>query len=833
MVRATSFARHRSRPEGAGGDLERYGELVMRGSLFARISLGGILIQVAIQLAICAPVMAANLKTSTRAKYRVTGVVKDALGRPIKQATLTIQGSNGRIVTRTSSTDAGEFSFTVFRRGVYAVLATRSGFKTATAIVTVSPKGTAPVVVAMEAQNGVSLQVAARRLNKSRSSLSPDTGGSKYTFTAQAIHDLPQGSNTSLNQVILQAPGVAQDSYGQIHVRGDHADLQYRINGIQLPEGITGFGQALSPRFAQSISLLTGALPAEYGLRTAGIVDIKTKDGLLDNLADVDFYGGQRGTTQPSFEYGGSKGNFSYFVTGQYYGTDRGVEPPTPGPTAIHDTSNQGSFFGYFEYLLNSTTRLSLITGTAINHFQIPANPDQPQMFKLEGVPVYPSAKVRDNQFEQNYFNVLALQGTLGSNFDYQLAPFSRYSTTTFNPDHTGDLIYNGASSRVFRSDWSNGFQLDTAYHGILDHTFRLGGYFDAERAEIDNHESVFPAIDHVQTSDIPFSITDNIALQTWIYSGYIQDEWKLTEKLTLNYGVRFDLYDGLVRADQASPRIAAEYKLFKGTTLHAGYARQFTPPPTELVSTTSIAAFEHTTGAPPSRGNGTPTVERDHLFDAGVTQDVLPGLSIGIDSYYKKASDLIDEGQFGPALIYETFNYNKGRVWGVEFTSSYTHENFYAYDNFAYSVAQGTQVVSGQFNFTPAELSYINSHYVFLDHDQTFTNSAGAVYTWHGFTFSIDGLYGSGLRSGFANTGNLPYYIQVDGGITRRMPLPNNGGVLEFRTAMVNMADHIYQIRNGTGIGVFAAQYGPRRALYGGIKYEFPFTRPAPVQAP
>ncbi|MGH7923836.1 MAG: carboxypeptidase regulatory-like domain-containing protein, partial [Candidatus Binatus sp.] len=427
---------------------------------FARVSLAGILIQ----LAFCVPAVAANVKTSTRTKYRITGVVKDALGRPIKQAALSLQNSKGRVMAHASSSDAGEFSFNTIERGIYAVVATKPGFKTATAIVTVAAKGAAPVVVAMEAEKAVSLAVAATRLNESRNSLSPDTGGSKYTFSNKAIQQLPQGANTSLNQVILQAPGVAQDSFGQLHVRGDHADLQYRINGVQLPEGITGFGQVLSPRFARSISLLTGVLPAEYGLRTAGIIDIKTKDGLLDPVADVDFYGGQRGTTEPSFEYGGSKGNFSYFVTGQYLGTDRGVEPPTPGPTAIHDTSNQGAGFGYFSYLVNPTTRLSLITGTAINHFQIPANPNQPQVFALAGVPAYPSAKVRENQFEQNYFNVLALQGTVGSNFDYQLAPFSRYSTVTFNPDHTGDLIYNGAAARVFRSDWGNGFQLDTAY---------------------------------------------------------------------------------------------------------------------------------------------------------------------------------------------------------------------------------------------------------------------------------------------------------------------------------------------------------------------------------
>jgi outer membrane receptor protein involved in Fe transport len=797
----------------------------MRRNLFAWIPVAGILIQ----MVFCMPAIAANLKTTTTTKYRIKGVVKDALGRPIKQAALSLQGSDGRIVAHATSNDAGEFSFNAVRPGTYAVVATSNGFKTATSIVSVSAKGATPVMIAMEAEKEVSLRVAAKRLNQARNSLSPDTGGSKYTFTQQAIQELPQGDNTPLNQVLLQAPGVAQDSFGQIHVRGDHANLQYRINGVQLPEGITSFGQILSPRFAQSISLLTGALPAEYGLRTAGVIDIKTKDGLLDPVANLDFYGGQRGTTQPSFEYGGSKGNFSYYMTGQYLGTDRGLEPPTSGPTAIHDTSNQGAGFGYFSYFINSTTRLSLITGSAVNHFQIPANPDQPQVFALAGVPSYPSAKVRENQTEQNYFGVLALQGVVGENIDYQIAPFSRYSAVTFNPDHVGDLIYQGAASRVFRSDWGSGFQIDTAYHGIANHTFRLGGYFDAERAEIDNHEATFEAdpITHKQISDIPISIVDDIGLQTWIYSGYIQDEWKLTEKLTFNYGVRFDLYDGLVRADQASPRAALVYKPFKGTTLHAGYARQMTPPETELVQVGDIKQLKNTTGAPPSSGNGTPTVERDHLFDVGAEQEVIPGLNIGIDSYYKKATDLIDEGQFGPALIFETFNYAKGRVWGVEFTGSYTHENIYAYENFAYSVAQGTQVESGQFNFTPTELAFIQSHYIFLDHDQTFTNSAGVVYNWRKWMFSIDGIYGSGLRSGFANTGNLPFYIQLDAGITRRVPLPNNGGTLEFRGAIVNLNDRTYLVRNGTGVGVFANQFGPRRAVYGGIKWELPFTKP------
>jgi outer membrane receptor protein involved in Fe transport len=763
-------------------------------------------------------------ETAKSVRQSISGTAKDALNRPLPAVQLSLQSSEGKVVSRTQSGADGRFTFSDIAPGVYAIVAEKATFKPATAIVTVTAHGAKPVELALQSEAALSMAVVAKRLNEARNGLSPETGGSVYRFNEQAIEQLPQGNNTPLNQVILQAPGVAQDSYGQLHVRGDHANLQYRINGIQLPEGITGFGQVLSPRFAQSISLLSGALPAQFGLRTAGVIDIKTKDGLLNNGGDIDFYGGQRGTEQPSFEYGGSQGDFSYFVTGQYLHTDRGVEPPTPGPTAIHDTSNQGSGFGYFSYFLNPTTRLSLITGTAINDFEIPANPGQPQVFMLAGVPFYPSADLHESQFEQNYFGVLALQGTIGPNFDYQIAPFSRYSTVSFYPDHDGDLIFNGAASKVFRSDWGNGIQVDTAYRAFANHTFRLGGYFDAERAEIDNHEAAFP-VDAMGKQIPPFepvSIVDNIGLQTWIYSVYVQDEWKPVEQLTINYGVRFDLYDGLVRADQASPRVGIEYPPFKGTTLHAAYARQFTPPPTELVSHSEIKDFEGTTGAPASKGNGTPTVERDHLFDAGVTQEVIPGLNVGIDSYYKKAADLIDEGQFGPALIFETFNYAKGRVYGVEFTSSYTHENLYTYGNFAYSVAQGTQVESGQFNFGPDELKYISSHYIFLDHDQTFTSSVGAVYRWRGYTGSIDGIYGSGLRSGFANTGNLPYYIQVDAAISKRIEMSDRGA-LELRAAVVNLNDRTYQIRSGTGIGVFAAQYGPRRAIYGGIKWELP----------
>ena len=105
--------------------------------------------------------------------------------------------------------------------------------------------------------------VTAERLNDARSTIETQTGASTYTIDSQAISAMPGGENAQLNQVLLQAPDVVQDSFGQIHVRADHNDLQYRLNGIILPEGISVFSQTLSPWLISSLKLIPGALPAE------------------------------------------------------------------------------------------------------------------------------------------------------------------------------------------------------------------------------------------------------------------------------------------------------------------------------------------------------------------------------------------------------------------------------------------------------------------------------------------------------------------------------------------------------------------------------------------
>ena len=219
-----------------------------------------------------------------------------------------------------------------------------------------------------------------------------------------------------MNQLLLQAPGVAQDSFGQVHVRGDHANLQYRLNGVQLPEGINVFGQALETRLANSVALITGALPAQYGLRTAGIIDIQTKTGTLDPGGSFTFYGGSRSTFQPSLEWGGRVGQIDYYFTGEVLHNHEGIENPAPTSNAIHDISTQPRGFGYISGIIDPTTRLTAILGTSYSQYQIPNNPGQTPGLGLtvNGVSDFNSSELNENQRQITHEKIAASEPAWG-----------------------------------------------------------------------------------------------------------------------------------------------------------------------------------------------------------------------------------------------------------------------------------------------------------------------------------------------------------------------------------------------------------------------------------
>lgn len=679
------------------------------------------------------------------------------------------------------------------------------------------------------------VEVVARRLDAARLTIQPSLGATRTDFSRTAIEAIPGGDNNGLNQVLLRAPGVVQDAFGNVFIRGDHRNVQYRINGVQLPEGLAGFASTLQARFANSVSLITGALPAQYGFRTAGVVDIQTKTGVNSPGGAVTLYGGSRGVLQPSFEYGGRSGPVDYFVTGEYLRSNIGIESPLPRFNARNNQTEQGRGFAYISGILDDTTRLTLMTGTSFGEFRIPTRGGlQPALgLTVNGVSDFDSSTLRQRQREYQQFGILTLQKQTGL-VDLQASVFTRYNSLRYSPDALGDLLYNGQAQNARRQVTSNGLQVDASWRVSDSHTLRGGVLAQVERTFSRTSSSVLPLDEFgAQTSDQPFSVADKSARTGGFYGVYVQDEWRILPSLTLNVGARFDVVDQYTHENQLSPRLNVVWRPTGTTTLHAGYARYFNPPPFELVGNTTISRFLGTTAQPEVLQNDPVRAERSHYFDAGIQQVVIPGLTVGVDGFYKRARNLIDEGQFGSPILLTAFNYDRGDVTGVEFSGAYDRGPLALYGNLTISRAIGRGIVSSQFNFSPEDLEYIANRYAKQDHDQRFTGSAGVAYTLMReqptpLRLSADLLVGSGLRASSSEVPNgraLPGYYTVNLSAVQKLDpsvLGGRGRGTELRVDVINLLDRRYQLRDGSGLGVGNPQYGLRRTILAGLTQRF-----------
>ena len=687
-----------------------------------------------------------------------------------------------------------------------------------------APSRTAPNAAA-------DIVVTARRLDEARAAIQPSLGATSYTITNDTIQALPGGDNQQFNQIILQLPGVVQDGFGQFHVRDDHNNLQYRINGTVLPEGIAVFGQTLSPRIIDRFSLLTGALPAQYGLRTAGIVDITTKSGLFNNGGSASVYGGSNGMIEPSVEYGGHSGSTNFFVSGDYRHSDRGIEGVDPSRTPLHDKTDQFQAFTYLDHIIDDSHRISFVGGYSNQYFQIP-NPrgatalndgfsgTTTPPFTVNGQSDFASENLNERQLEKTAFGQVSLLHD-HDRLTYQLSAFARYSSLRYRPDQIGELLFNGQAQQAYKTDFTFGGQVDGAYKLNDANTLRGGVIVTRDRGTSRTNTRVF-LIDPNTGNQVgqAVSIADLGGQTEVTESVYLQDELKLAPVLTFNVGGRFDHYCGYRCEQQFSPRANLVYQQ-DGTTVHLGYARYFSPPPFELVATTSVASFQGTSAQANSLVNTTPYAERQHYIDLGVQQKLGDAFTFGVDGYLRYSKNLIDEGQFGAPIVLTPFNYRRGRIHGVEANMSYTAHGLLAYANFAYAKAQGKDIVSSQFSFAQDDLDYIQGHYIYLDHDQTYTASGGVSYKFQdgalrGFKLGGDALYGSGLRADgdVPNGRALDDYVQVNLTASYRLDRPGIG----LRFDVVNVGDHIYEIRDGSGVGVGAPQYGPRRGFFVGV---------------
>ena len=658
-----------------------------------------------------------------------------------------------------------------------------------------------------------------KALDKAREELLPKIGATEYTISRQTIEALPQGDNTPIDKVILQAPGVSQDSAvanPSFHVRNEYANVQYRIDGILLPEGVSGLGPLLDTSFVGSLALLTGALPAQYGLRTSGVIDITSRTFSTPG-GNVSAYGGSRETITSSFDYGGASGDTQYFVTARGAWNALGIENPTPSFNAIHDHTEQSKYFAYLSTMVGEQSRFSLFSGASISNFQIPNNPGQAPLGDF-GPTVYPSSTLSENEYDRYAYNIAAFQ-TKADKFDAQIAVFQRYAIVHFAPDVFGDLVFNDVASNVIRESNLYGVQSDASYQLTDDHKLRVGFAATGEKTNVTNASTVLPV--DPATGDIaptPYLVTDFNSKLGWNIGGYAQDEWKINDKVTVNAGARFDQLIQYVETNQLSPRFGLVYKPIEETTFHAGWARYFTPPMQAQAAPANLTLVVNTTNQPDVLLSSPLEPERANYVDVGIDQKLLPGLLVGLDAYTKVAWNQIDDGQFGQAVVLTQFNYAKGFSKGIECKSAYQQGDFKAYGNFSVGTNRAKDVTSNQYLIDGTTYVYLLNNYHNTDDSQFMSASAGASYKWDKSLFSTSMTYGSGLRSGFANFDHVPPYLVVNVGATHEFELIPGNKPLMARFDITNLFDRKYELRTGSGIGVFAPQYGTRRGFFVGL---------------
>jgi outer membrane cobalamin receptor len=630
--------------------------------------------------------------------------------------------------------------------------------------------------------------VTAHRLDVARANVEPDFGASTYTLTNDAIENRPGGETTNLGRILLQVPGVSQSGSGAITVRGSRTGLQYRVNNVIIPQGVADFGERLSSRLAERTELITGALPAQYGLQVGGVVNITTKSGAYAHGGQAELFGGGHGALEPAFEYGGSSGATSYFASGSVPRSNVGLSSVDGSAHPRHDRTSQVEGFFYGDHVLNPQSRVSLIIGSSNERFEIPGLPGVSNTAPLTGM-----------KRESNQYAIASYLHSSGS-ATIQASLFGLLSGNKVAPDQADSLRYEGVSRSIDQHRISVGAQVEGRLE-LNDANILRGGVL----ASVDRERGDASAVYANGTALRGHAVERRMST-----SAFLEDELKATSELTFNAGVRLDQVSKTGDGVRLSPRASVVWAGAGGTKAHVGYARYYVPAPLETEDLLSDG----------SRVRG----ETDDYVDAGVEQK-LGELTIGIDAYSRSAHNLIQERELGASRIVTSYNLGRARLRGIELTSTYSAGSLSLWANLAVAKGTGRRIGSDKADFTAAQLAYLGPQEVPLDLDQRLTASGGASYRLGRLRLSGDILYGSGTRrtapGGSPNGARLPAHAQVDlaavyhaTGLWRRPA--------DLRLDVTNLLDRRYALCDGTALGGGAPEWGPRRGVFVGIEQSF-----------
>ena len=717
--------------------------------------------------------------------HRIVGHVQNEDLRRVAQATVELRDQEGALVMFDTTDDAGEFVFIAPANGIFSIRAIQETYRSEYEIIEVGEEVSSPVVLTMTVTQDIALEVVAPFLP-----IQPKSSSQTYSLSRTEIEALPFGNNIEFNDMLLTIPGAVNGSLKQTHIRQDHANFQVRIDGVPIPDTVSStFTDVISPRSWERADIILGGMEAQYGNRTAAVIDITSKSGTRPGFGAVQLFGGSNETVNPSFEYGGTVGDrFRFYVQNSSATTNRGIEPPTLGKSIFHDQSSRNQTFLRGDYQFNNHNNLTLLFLNSIAKFEIPTTPNQTEnstvVSLISGLTPVASQDINETQKETNQYTHVVWRHDVNANQYFSLAGYLRHTRATFETDPLNVLAYTSDTDEPFsagsqdRFAYSGGMRFD--YANVLNcrHLMKAGFQFDRTQAVNKTRLSVF---DRDGAGDPTGSVLARNADNRLI--GYreefwVQDQYTPTDQWAFNLGVRVDNIHGFIEAMQVSPRMGVTFKANNNHAFHAFYGQLFTPPNLEAIRFVQLNTVG-TTAEPENLTNNTVKPERSHYFEVGSTHAIGQAAVVQLTGYYKLSRNLSDAGQFGTTPLLNFFAFKNGWQRGIEGSIKIKlTDNFSARGNVAWGQCKGQGLQSGHFLLEQTEINDIEtSEGVFCDHMQELTSSAILTYRIFKHT-TVTGqmLFGSGLRT--AAAGEKTNSQSADSVTTYNLSIANVGSL-------------------------------------------------------
>jgi hypothetical protein len=761
--------------------------------------------------------------------HTITGLVQNQDLRRVDQAIVQVRDREGNVVTQGVTNQAGEFTVTVPEEGTYSVSAVQDTYKSEFVVVKIGEERAASVALTLAVTKDIALEIVSP-LPAIQYKASSET----YQLSRKDIEALPKGNNNEVHEVLLTVPSVAYGALKQTHVRQDHAGQQFRIDGIPIPDSVSGsFADIVPPRAWERADMILGGMEAQYGNKATLLVDITSKSGTKPGFGSAQLFGGSFQTLNPSFEYGGTVGEkFRYYALNSYITTSRGLEPPTLGYTNNHNQSEKNNTYLRGDYQHDNRNNFSWIFLNSVAKYQIPTIPNlapNPDVLALLPAGFNPGASQNVDQFqkENNQYSQVVWRHDVDAVNFFSLGFYFRRGEADFHTPANNALAYaddvnSAQTANQRRRAYTGGGRLDHTWVASSQHLVKAGLQIDYTNANNMAQVFAFDTSGGAPAGPALSLEASNRNIQ-WRQELWVQDQWSPNDQWTFNLGVRGDIIQGFYNEGQVSPRLGATYKHNQSNVFHAYYGRLFTPPNVEQIAFVNLNT-QNTTAAPDDPTGFRPRAERSHYFEVGSHHAVSRYATLQLTGFYKLDHYMSDAGQFGTTPMLNYFSFQNGWKRGidgalkVQFTDALTGRG-----NVGWGQCKGYGLQSGHYLLDNKEISDINSSGgVFCDHSQFVTSSAVMTYRLFERTH-VTGqmLYGYGLRSAEdddakTNSTHSPSYTVYNASLTHVIQLPWDNQKMLLGFDIVNLLDQQYFYNTGEGsIGLGVARAGAPRSYF------------------